>query len=390
MNGDFSMTQMKKLTNFFEDAMSRNFKYVFSNQVYLFKNFLFKNRIKEIQRDLLKENYPPDSEKLIIFLTSGFNDVNGGIMSISSIYEETEKLKELHGAESLLCTPPWDPVLLRYTKFRNRNNLYEFSEVLSYFQNPKSVMIHIPEHFCGQFMDELSQEDWRMLDGIEDLHVNILIQNIDYALENLGDIKRVSDRFENVTGTIAHEKYSNKEMREKLGFPIHKLSTFVSPERHYKKPYVEKEDILIVSPDQHPMKGEILKTISKTMPQLKVRIIQGMQYEEYKELISRAKWALTFGEGLDAYFVESIYSGAVSFSVYHAGFFTEDFKNLRTVYSNYHEMLKQMPLDMMNLNNEEDYSNYQREEFDLCAGYYDFREYAKNLELFYKGDYTFK
>ena len=55
-----------------------------------------------------------------------------------------------------------------------------------------------------------------------------------------------------------------------------------------------------------------------------------------------------------------------------------------------HEMLKQMPLDMMNLNNEEDYSNYQREEFDLCAGYYDFREYAKNLELFYKGDYTFK
>ena len=52
------------------------------------------SRIQKYQNELLKENYNPNAKKLIIFLTSGYDMVNGGILSISSIYEETIKLKK--------------------------------------------------------------------------------------------------------------------------------------------------------------------------------------------------------------------------------------------------------------------------------------------------------
>ena len=92
---------------------------------------------------------------------------------------------------------------------------------------------------------------------------------------------------------------------------------------------------MIVSPDRHPQKKQILKLLSKRFPRIRTLIIKNMSYEKFKESIVRAKWALTFGEGLDGYFVESIFSGCVSFAVYNDKFFGEDFRNLDTVYSDY-------------------------------------------------------
>ena len=66
----------------------------------------------------------------------------------------------------------------------------------------------------------------------------------------------------------------------------------------------------------------------------------------FKKVISEAKWALTLGEGLDGYFIEPIFSGAIGFSVYNSRFFTEDFESLETVYSDYDELIKKMPMDI--------------------------------------------
>jgi hypothetical protein len=115
-----------------------------------------------------------------------------------------------------------------------------------------------------------------------------------------------------------------------------------------------------------------------------------MTYEDYKRTVERAKWALTFGEGLDNYFIEPVFSGGVSFSVYNAAFFTQDFKSLRTVYLDYDTLLEKIALDIKILDNEKNYSNYQRIQFALCHKYYKYNEYIKNLESFYKGDFTYK
>jgi len=67
----------------------------------------------------------------------------GGILSISSIYEETRRLEHIHHAETIMCTSPGDPLLLKYTKFENQNHIYGFSEALSFFQNFQSLKVNL-------------------------------------------------------------------------------------------------------------------------------------------------------------------------------------------------------------------------------------------------------
>jgi hypothetical protein len=201
-------------------------------------------------------------------------------------------------------------------------------------------------------------------------------------------VERLKD-FGKLTCTTAHEKYSTPEMSQKLGCPLHKLSTFVSPEKYNRKTYNEKENLIIVSPDLHPKKKEVLRLIAKQFPRLKIQIIWNLTYEQYKDLISRAKWALTFGEGLDCYFVETIFSGGIGFSAYNSKFFTEDFKSLRTVYDNYDLLIKDICSDIRDLDDEKAYVDYQKEQYDLCHQHYKYEEYLKNLRMFYEGVYTY-
>ena len=345
-------------------------------------------RIKRSQEKLLRQNYAPSTKKAIIFLTPGRDIVNGGILSITSIYEETIKLKRIHRAQAIICTIPGDPPLLRYTKFNNQNYIYRFSQVLSYFQNLQNLMIHIPEYCIDQFLRKNSNEDYSKLNKIEDVHINIMLQNI----ESISPMKYIKglEKLGNLTCTTAHAQYSTPEIRKKLGFPLHKLSTYASPEQYNKKGYIGKENLMIISPDQHPKKSGVLNLIAKQFPQLRIQIIKNLTYKEYKNLISKAKWALTFGEGLDGYFLETIFSGGVSFSVYNSTFFTKDFKSLRTVYDNYNILIKNICSDMKDLDNEITYTNYQNKQYELCCKYYKYEEYINNLVLFYKEEYTYE
>lgn len=343
--------------------------------------------IKLSQKRLLAECYPRNAEKLIIFLTPGYDVVNGGILSISSIYGETVKLKHIHGAEVIMCTIPGHPLLLRYTQFKNQNYMYGFSQVLSYFQNLHSLMIHIPECRIDQFLRGISDKDHSKIIRIENVDINIMIQNIE-ALCSMRDIDELR-KLGRLTCTTAHEQYATSQMRERLGFPLHKLSVWASPEQYNRVEYGQKEELMIVSPDAHPQKPEVLSLISRQFPRLRIKIIKNLTYEKYRDVISQAKWALTFGEGLDGYFIETIFSGGVSFSSFNSMFFTEDFNSLRTVYDSYDIMLEKICSDISALDNETDYTGYQNKQHEMCSKYYSYEQYIRNLELFYKGEYTY-
>jgi len=355
---------------------------------YLRRNPVKEFRIKQTQERLLRQNYSPDTEKLIVFLTPGYDIVNGGILSISSIYEESVKLKPIHRAQVVLCTVPGDPPLLKYTKFKNQNYIYGFSQILSYFQNLEYLMIHIPEYAVNRFLKNISPLEYTKFKEMKNIHCNIMLQNIK-LLSSVYDIEKLK-KFGKVTCTTAHEQYSTIEIRKKLGIPLHKLSTFVSPEQYDRKSYAEKENLMIISPDNHPKKIEVLELLRKQLPHLRIQIIKNLPYEEYKKLISQAKWALTFGEGLDGYFLETIFSGGISFAVWNPDFFTGDFRSLRTVYEDYNSLMKNICLDIKELDSSEKYIIYQAEQYNLCRKYYDYKRYVKNLELFYKGKYTYR
>jgi len=344
--------------------------------------------IKIKQDKLLRKSYNNSTKKIIIFFTRGFDFVNGGVLSISSIYEETIRLKYIHGAEVVMCTVPGEPFLLKYTKFNNRNFIFRFSQCLDYFKNVEKITLHIPEYSIF-FLRRISREDILKLTKIDDIHFNIMLQNIrllpDNAQEYIKELKKIGK----VTCTTAHQQYSTPEIRKKIDIPLHKLSTYISPEQYDRKSYNQKENLMIVSPDNHPQKAEILDLIRKQLPKIRIQIIENLTYEEFKNIIKRAKWALTFGEGLDGYFIETIFSGGISFAVYNTEFFTEDFKHLRTVYENYDKLIENICLDINELDNEKKYTQYQKEQYSICSKHYEYKEYIRNLELFYRGQYTY-
>ncbi len=343
-------------------------------------------KIEETQKEIL-ETFDPNEKKIIVFFTPGKDIITGGLLSIASLYEETRKLRKIHGAETFLCSLPGEPSLLKYTKFKNTLNILNFSQILKYFKI-EDLQLHVPEYAVCYLSKYLSRKDRSLLKKIPNLKINILLQNIEVmpsaeAIQELGVLGKL-------TCTTAHQNYSTIEQRNKLGCSLHKFSTYVSPEQYNAKKYSEKEELMVVSPDPHPRKEEILDLIRKAKPHLKIQIIQGLTYEAFKETISRAKWALTFGEGLDNYFIETIFSGGISFSVYNQQFFTLDFKPLQTVYFDYDVLKENIIKDIEKLDNEAAYNNYQKTQFELCAKHYRYNEYVKNLELFYRGEYTYK
>ncbi len=349
------------------------------------------HKIKGYQHELLRISFPSNLKKLIIILTPGWNGVSGGILSETALYEETRRLTAIHDSETIMCTIPGESALLRYTLFENRNYLYDLKDTLSYFRNLDSLLIHIPEYAVSKFLRRLTKKDYSRIAKINSLHLNILLQNFQLFeksvspedLDRLGKLGRLSC-------TTAHERYSNQQLRDRLRFPLHRLSVYLSPELYERRDYSEKENLMIVSPDPHPRRIEILRLLADKMPQLNIQIVQDLAYEDFKKLISRTKWALTFGEGLDGYFIETIFSGGISFAVYNSTFFTEDFRPLETVYESYDALKKKICSDLEQLDAEETYERYQKKQFDLCRKHYSHEDYVKNVKTFYQGDYTFK
>jgi hypothetical protein len=62
---------------------------------------------------------------------------------------------------------------------------------------------------------------------------------------------------------------------------------------------------------------------------------------------------------------------------------------MKSVYGSYDDLLQRIGGDMMNLDNEKAYSQYQMEQFEVCSRHYNSTIYRGNLRLFYEGKYTF-
>jgi glycosyltransferase involved in cell wall biosynthesis len=327
------------------------------------------------------------TKRLIIILTPGWDVRAGGVLSIAAIFKETEALTELHGAKVALCAVPGDdPLFLKYSWFENSNYLLDIKAVLRSCENLDYLQLHIPEYAVNVVSEWLTATSSTLLRNVREIHLNIMLQNIDLIEgQNIGALKR----FGTVTATTAHDAYSTIATREALGIAVHKLSVCCGPELYKRTSYRNKKPILVVSHDGHPRKDEVLRRIARAHPQLQISIVNNLSYEEYKTLISRAKWALTFGEGLDGYFGETIFSGGNSFAVFNERFFTPPFAALETVYPSWEVLLERMPIDLQRLDEPIAYDRCWREAYELLTSLYGTNRFRENLRAFYRGKYTF-
>ena len=307
-------------------------------------------------------------------------------MSINSIYRESVAMEPVHHAKVALCAVPGDPPFLKYSWFENRDYVLDLEAVLRRCSHLDYLQLHIPEYQVNRVSNWLAGPAQRLLAKAPELHLNVMLQNIDLIQgEDLAGLKR----FGTVTCTTAHEAYTNAETRGRLGVTLHRLSICNGPEFHTRSGYHDKEYTLMVSHDEHPLKDLVLSKIEAELPKLRIQIVRDLFYGDYAKLAARVKWSLTFGEGLDAYFVDPVFSGGVSFAVFNERFFTPGFANVETVYPSWEVLIDRITDDLQRLDEPVAYERCRRLPYDLLADLYSTERFRENLRMFYRGKYTF-
>jgi len=345
---------------------------------------LLEHRLK---RAALTREVTLGAKRLIIFLTPGFELRAGGILAIFSMKEETLALRQLHRSRVTLCTVPGDdPGFCKYTWFDNNDYLLDLESVLRNCESLDYLQLHIPDYAVNRLLVWLSAFEGTLLRNIREIHLNVLLFNIDNIQGK--NVKGLLS-FGKATCTTAHEAYTKIETRQEQGVPLHRLGCLYGPEFFPRSSYQDKEPLMIVSPDGHLLKQEVLQRIAQAFPELTIQIIENLHYEDYRKLIQRAKWGLTFGEGLDSYFGDTIFSGGVSFAVFNDRYFTPEYAKLENVYPSWEALMDTITTDLQRLDEPVAYNHCCQQTYDLMSAYCGGDRFRENLRLFYCGEYTF-
>ncbi|MEI9995393.1 MAG: hypothetical protein WDM91_12420 [Rhizomicrobium sp.] len=314
----------------------------------------------------------------VVFLIAGANIVNGGLMSIASIARESARLLSPRGVRVSVCTALGQQPLRRLDKFDNTAALLPFGALLECLAAGSRVLVHVPECAVEQMI--LDHAALFARPGVS-WSFNILLQNIDFIpsrevvarLQGLGP----------VTATVAHAAYADAGTAARLGCPVHLLSTWVSPEEFRRSGYADKERLVVVSPDPSPLRRSVLAAIAQALPDHRIVEIRDMTYRQYKATIARAKFAFTFGEGLDGYFVETVFSGGIGMAVYNSRFFTPDYETLPGLFADLQDDVSAIAAFLRAADRPERYGEVADRQFAMLAKKYVRAEYLSNLESYY-------
>jgi hypothetical protein len=212
-------------------------------------------------------------------------------------------------------------------------------------------------------------------------HFNTLLQNIDRippksTVEVLGEVGTM-------TATTAHKAYATNETALRLGCPVHHFSTWVCPEAYEHSGYRNKEKVIIVSADRNPARAQILEQISSALPDHRIVEIRNMKYQDYRRLLKTAKFAFTFGEGLDGYFMETVFSGGIGMAIFNERYFTKEYENLDGIFKSAQDAISDVAKFLKAADEEKRFTSIARQQFEVGRQNYVGAEYVQNLKNFY-------
>lgn len=375
---------------------SKLFSYT-KNSDYITVKFLgiklcVKNKQKVLDAIKIQNSYDlsniKNTKKMIVFFIPPKNDINGGIMSIFSICKYSREI--CPDAQCVITTFPSKVTYAHNTFFKNDEKIYRWEQIVNNAKNVKELIIHIPEYFSDKFSTALTNKDFKFLKQIENVQINILNQNIELMPEP-EKIKGLYKITNNVTQTIAHDRYATQEVCDKWQIPTHFLSVHIDTSGYRSYAFEEKQKIIVLSPDEAPYKEAIVKKLKQELPDFKLITVENMPFDEYMDLIAKAYFTITFGEGMDGYFSQPITVESLSFAIYNTKFFPDNsWTKLKNIYINSTDMLANLTQDLKNyLSNKEDYFNSINAVKDKYDGLYSSSKIFNNLELFYKNKFTF-
>ena len=334
----------------------------------------------------------PESERLILFLIPGSDyltgkeNITGGLISIVSLVQETIKIFEGTNTQTLCVTNYNEHLIYKNTSFENQIEILSIRVIENYFKNVKRLVLHIPELFVKDFVANQKINKW--INKIQNVHINVLNQNIQLMPE-VDIIHILGSRFSNCTITTAHKKYCNLELRLMYNLPFHQLSVWISPENYINLAYNKKENLILFSPDNKVLSLKTIEYLHINLKGYHFQIISGLTYEAYKKLISKAKFVITTGEGLDAYFIETYFSGGIAFAVKNLNFFDEKYLELPCLFNDDETIKDQIIKLILEFDNPVNYRSLNLRVYNILSQDYSYQTYQENLKKFYNQEYTY-
>jgi len=319
--------------------------------------------------------------RIVVFLLPTEDQISGGIISVISIYRELKKLESDLGINVFLSTHPQALPFRGYTMHNRDVKIYDFKQLIRKFLPNSSILFHVPESHVIQFCKGLRHPILDKLKEDKNLtyDLNILNQNPDYFPVK-EDLIPLLHRFQNLTQTTAHYAYNKPFKLGEKTITSSFLGTYPGTDNYENVPFERKRNTLLVSHDDHPQKEAILRSLQRAMPELEIIVVQNMTFEEYTEHQKYCKFGLTFGEGMDAYFLKCILYGGVGFAVNNATFFTDDIRAFPTVFDSFEQLSKNLPSIIQQLNSPEPYTAVVKTTRSVIGKYYNHGCYTKRIK----------
>ena len=345
---------------------------------------------KNIQNQTIEAVLPyrNSCKKLIVQIVSPEDAISGGIMSFCGIYRLSKELKDIHDRDVIAVTCPGDTTHSGFTMFKNDMPVYRYEQIQTRLNDVDDVLVMLPELYAEYYYNYLKDHPEDMILNVEKRHLNILNQRVE-LMPKPEIITKLKRFFDQVTQTVAHYSYCSQEERERFGIPTHLLIPPIFKE-FKPRPYEEKEDIFLYSYDEQPWKKSILDAVQSAYPNMKLKMIWNISFDEYMELIGRAKWCMTFGEGLDGYFSEPYEAGSISFAVWNDIYFTSIYKDLPSIFPSPEYAINHIADKMKELDNKEAYEETIKEVRRVHDIEYAGKRTPKDqLRDFFNGKYDF-
>lgn len=287
------------------------------------------------------------ADRLIIFFNVARDVIGGGMLSINRFVANARTLfADSDTTQVTVSGVPLRSDVVEHSFFQDAAPQIEFHYIAEASQ-AEEVWLFIPEVFSIEFASMLNVSERKWLLERRLLKIVIMNQNDD-LMPNANDLQNAFFPLtHNVIVTTAHTRYCTQRSSSRYGVPFKQLTPFL-PSVVLRSQY-DKERIIMLSPDEikddpHGItRAQVINMIETDLPEYKIITVENLSVEEYLELASRAMFSLTFGEGLDGYFVEPVLGGGVSFAIYNSTFFPERFQEAKTVYPGWSELLERLP-----------------------------------------------
>ncbi|MCT7584004.1 hypothetical protein N5U55_07755 [Aliarcobacter butzleri] len=357
----------------------------------IYKKIKYKNSKQSKLIDIKNHELKEPSGDFVIYFNVAVDTIGGGMLSINRFIDRSIEIFKNADKKILLSGLPLNNPTVSYSMFESQLSMYHFDEIVASIY-PEKLILNIPEYYLPGFIHGLKENHKKWLLSIPFLHINIMDQNHDYfpSRAYFEHCKFYTDK---VTITTAHKEYTTQDIADEVDCPIKLLMPFLP--QFYRQPHNKKEKIIAISPDEFifdgvAKKNEALSLLKEKLPDYKIQIINNLTLEEYKQLISKAMFTITFGEGYDGYFIEPFLSDSVAFAVYNTTFFPSQFKDAPTVYESYNEFLSKIIEDIRLLEkNANIYEKYSNKTEQMIKEITNDDISLKNLKDFYDDKYDF-